>query len=38
MSINAGLIILTEKYDLTYLNLFDVLRTEKNELDPGLYI
>jgi hypothetical protein len=33
-SINAGLVTLSEKYGLTYLNIFDVLKTEKNELDP----
>ncbi|MDP2335146.1 MAG: GDSL-type esterase/lipase family protein [Bacteroidota bacterium] len=35
MFINTGLVTLSEKYGLTYLDIFDVLKTEKNELDPA---
>ena len=34
MAINMGLLALSEKYGLTYIDLFKVLKTEKNELDP----
>jgi len=33
IAINAGLINLTKNYDLTYVNLFDLMKTEMNELD-----
>ena len=33
LSINAGLKNLTEKYNLTYINLFDLLKTKENNLD-----
>ncbi|MFA7361617.1 MAG: GDSL-type esterase/lipase family protein [Candidatus Kapaibacterium sp.] len=33
IAINKGLIDSTEKYDFTYVNLFDLLKTERNELD-----
>jgi len=33
IAINAGLKNLTEKYDLTYVNLFDLLKTKENKLD-----
>lgn len=32
-TINKGLIKLTNKYDLIYLNLFDLLKTKENRLD-----
>ena len=33
MAINRNLLDLTKKYDLTYLDIFDALKTDKNELD-----
>lgn len=33
IAINKSLIDITEKYGFTYVNLFDILKTEKNELD-----
>lgn len=33
ISINKGLFILAEKHELIYVNLFDLLKTDKNELD-----
>lgn len=33
IAINTGLKNLTEKYDLTYVNLFDLLKTKENKLD-----
>ena len=34
IEINKGLVKLTEKYKLTYINLFDLFKTENNELNP----
>lgn len=43
ITINVGLKNLTEKYNLTYINLFDLLKTNENKLDTvytfdGLHI
>ncbi len=34
--INNGLVKLTKKYNLTYINLFDLFKTEENNLIPEL--
>ena len=36
IKINNGLIELTKKYDLTYINLFDLFKTTENKLNPEM--
>ena len=36
IKINNGLIELTKKYDLTYINLFDLFKTPENKLNPEM--
>ena len=36
ININKGLVELTKKYDLTYINLFDLFKTTENKLNPEM--